>query len=203
MYTKRLLTLLLTICMVFSCVFPAAAAAPTRITSSATADNGQTVDTTTAAVDSQSSASDALEAQTQSAASDKRHVLTGSEANREALDADADVPENSVSVNTESVGQIGGWAAEKVDVDVDLTSANSSLEELKALSQQYAPEEVVTAFVVLEDAPLAEAYSSQLQVPDSVLEATERKQAAVLDSIERTVGSVEVVSQFRFLTNSW
>lgn len=202
MYTKRLLTLLLTICMVFSCVFPAAAAAPTRITGSAHADTAQTVDTTTAAVDPQTPASDAVEAEKQPVSSDRRHVLTGSEASRETLDADADVPENAVSVDTESVSQIGGWAAEQVDADVDLTSVNSSVEELKALSQQYAPEETVTAFVVLEDAPLSEAYSSQLQVPGSVLEATARKQTAVLDSIERSVGSVEVIYQFRFLTNS-
>jgi len=80
------------------------------------------------------------------------------------------------------------------------------IEELKEVAKLYSADEVVTAFVVMEDQPLAETHSSPRLVSAAAEKAMIEKQDAVINSIEKNVlagEKLEVRYQFTYLTNSF
>ena len=83
---------------------------------------------------------------------------------------------------------------------------DATLEELKAASELYSTEEVVYAFVVMEDKPLAESYTSRKLVSAQAEQLLIEKQDTVISAIERSVlggEKLEVRYQFTYLTNSF
>ena len=86
------------------------------------------------------------------------------------------------------------------------TETNESLEELKAASELFSVEEVVYAFVVMEDKPLADSYKSRALVSADLEKQMIKKQDAVIANIEKTVlggEKLEVRYQFTYLTNAF
>ena len=86
------------------------------------------------------------------------------------------------------------------------TETNESLEELKAASELFSVEEVVYAFVVMEDKPLADSYKSRALVSADLEKQMIEKQDAVIANIEKTVlggEKLEVRYQFTYLTNAF
>ena len=93
------------------------------------------------------------------------------------------------------------------DVDIDLPEADivDSVTELREMAEQYAPDEVVAAFVILEDQPLAEFYTSPLQVTAADEKPLVDKQDAAIAAIEAEVlggQELNVRYQFTYLTNA-
>lgn len=82
----------------------------------------------------------------------------------------------------------------------------ASLQELKEASEIYAQNDVVAAFIVLEDAPLVEqGYAAIRDVPDAQTNQLLQKQDSVIQSIEKNVldgSKLDVRYQFTYLTNS-
>ncbi len=199
MRSKKLLTLLLVICMVISCIASAASAvSPAGSAAVSTADAAQK--------------SQLLRRSEDAAETDDATVVTGSEA---ICDITADAPETAPTEPTASaVSETGDgqWSFTEIDeADVPETvsglltenSTTDNVAELEALEDVYDASQVVTVFVVLEDEPLAATYGSAAQVPENVAEAYAQKQQSVYDSIVENVdNSAEVVRQFSFLTNS-
>lgn len=202
MRSKKLLTLLLVICMVISCIAPAASAvSPAGSVAVSTADAAQK--------------SQLLRRSEDAAETDDANVVTGSEA---ICDITADAPETAPTEPTASaVSETGDngdgqWSFTEIDeADVPETvsglltenSTTDNVAELEALEDVYDASQVVTVFVVLEDEPLAATYGSAAQVPENVAEAYAQKQQSVYDSIVENVdNAAEVVRQFSFLTNS-
>ena len=94
------------------------------------------------------------------------------------------------------------------DLDIDLTKTElpDSVSELKELSKQYAADEIVAAFVVMEDQPLAETYTSPLQVTAAVEKKLIDKQDDAINAIEAEVlngEELDVRYQFTYLTNAF
>ena len=80
------------------------------------------------------------------------------------------------------------------------------LEELKAASELFNVEDVVYAFVVMEDKPLADNYKSRSLVSADLEKQMIQKQDAVIANIEKTVlagQKLEVRYQFTYLTNAF
>ena len=82
----------------------------------------------------------------------------------------------------------------------------ASLQELKEASEIYAQNDVVAAFIVLEDSPLVEqGYAAIRDVPDAQTNQLLQKQDSVIQSIEKNVldgSKLDVRYQFTYLTNS-
>ena len=81
----------------------------------------------------------------------------------------------------------------------------ADIQALDTLSEHYAAEDVVHAFVTLEADPTAELYSSIREVPADLTAQLQAQQAAMISTIEQEVlGGQEltVVSRFTHLTNS-
>lgn len=94
------------------------------------------------------------------------------------------------------------------DLDIDFTKAeiSDSISELKELSKQYAADEIVAAFVVMEDQPLAETHTSPLQVTAAVEKKLIDKQDDAINAIEAEVlngEKLDVRYQFTYLTNAF
>lgn len=181
MHKKRLLTILLVVCMVLSCLAPAASAAP------APSQNAHATDTTSTG---------------NVRRDDSKNVISGSESSQKPTDAASAGSREDADALLAALTGDSSWLAERVDASVDLTGANHCIEELEALAEQYEPNEKVAAFVILDDAPLAETYSSKRQVPASVLAEYEKKQKTVIETIEKNFDSVDVVCTFNYLTNA-
>ena len=105
------------------------------------------------------------------------------------------------------VPENGFWSAVISDGTAELPTAElpASVEELRAAGDIYADTDVVSAFVVLEQEPLAELYTSIVAVPeDRKLELT-AQQDALVAMIEEAVldgEALEIESRFTYLTNS-
>lgn len=82
----------------------------------------------------------------------------------------------------------------------------ASLQELKEASEIYAQNDVVAAFIVLEDAPLVEqGYDAIRSVPAAQTNQLLQKQDSVIRTIEKNVldgSKLDVRYQFTYLTNS-
>ena len=85
------------------------------------------------------------------------------------------------------------------------TKAPACLDDLMEAEADYAPDEMVRAFIVLEDAPLADKYSSVASVSTSAQQKLTDKQNALIANIEKYVlagGKLDVRYQLTYLTNS-
>ena len=183
MNSKRLLTLLLVFCMVFSVLSPAAGAIGVASENSVT-EQGKNTSTGNWFNDLLVSAGEALGLKT--LRDDQSHVI-----NRDKL--------NYIN---------GQWTATSADgVSVVLTDAElpEDIQALRKAAEHYAALDVVYAFVTLEADPTAEQYSSILDVPASMTNNLTAQQNALIAEIEAKVlggRDLKVVSQFTYLTNS-
>ncbi len=111
-----------------------------------------------------------------------------------------------VDLDEDVLSLVGGkWMATTAEgKTIQLTDAQlpKHIQVLKKAAAEFQPMDTVTAFVVLKDAPTADAYSSINDVPAQLTAALEAKQAAMLDTIGKEVGTVEMVASFTHLTNS-
>ena len=99
----------------------------------------------------------------------------------------------------------GKWLAVTADgktIELKDSQLPQHIQVLRKAAGEYQPMDVVTAFVVLKDAPTADAYSSIQSVPAELTAALQAKQVQLLDQIRMEVGEVNVVSSFTHLTNS-
>ena len=79
------------------------------------------------------------------------------------------------------------------------------IEELREAAKSYEATDIVSAFVVLESAPLIETYETMTAVPTAAQNKLQSQQDAVINKIEKNVlngAKLEVTNQFTFLTNS-
>ena len=187
MRSKRLFAMLLAVIMVLSVLSPAAMAA----------ENGKTVYTVQPKANS-----------TNTNASSKENDLLysgGDQTQNEILNLRDDpmtTPETSTTTNTE-----GSWQFEATtNPGTSLTAETSAcLEELKLAENYFNADDVVRAFVVMEDAPLADSYTSISLVSASAQKLLLDKQDSVISAIEKKVlngQKLEVRYQFTYLTNA-
>ena len=176
MNSKRWITLLLVFCLVLSGIAPAANAV--RISGEDSVTNSQS----NWFKDLLISAGDALGIHT--VKDDQSHLM-----------------DNDYSLSLKD----GKWTATTADgITVPLTGAQlpEHIQALQKAADHYQTMDTVAAFVVLKDAPTADTYSNILDVPAEKTAALAAKQAEMLAAIEQTVGSVEVITQFTYLTNA-
>ena len=103
----------------------------------------------------------------------------------------------------------GNWSATKVENPGvgSMTSASLSdtLDELKKAAEMYDEDEIVSAFVVMEQAPLVTLFSSITDVEAAQTALLQQQQNALVERIESEVLSgseLDVQHQFTYLTNS-
>ena len=101
----------------------------------------------------------------------------------------------------------GEWVIEQVDVpDVDLMNAElpQGVKELQEADGLYAEDEVVPAFIVLEDKPLADTGVSIMAVPADKEASMLAVQNKLISDISRNVlgQKLDVRYQFTYLTNA-
>ena len=102
----------------------------------------------------------------------------------------------------------GKWTATAADgTTVDLTDAQlpEDIRALREVASQYSTEDMVYVFITMEAAPAAELYSSIRDVPAQLTQQLLLQQDNMIASIEKNVlrnEELNVVSQFTYLTNS-
>ena len=100
----------------------------------------------------------------------------------------------------------GKWTAQRVDVETDLLKAElpQGVKELREAAELYAADEVVPAFIVLEDEPLAESGLSIQAVPARQEKAMLAQQNKLISSISKKVlkAELDVRYQFTYLSNA-
>ena len=185
MRSKRLLTILLVLCMLISTLSPAVYAAQPA------------------------------------AGSENKYVTTEKATNGgsgliASPNASANVPtlKNDALVSSkvetpETTEATGQWDITEIeDLGANLFHAETPecLNELKEAAEQFAADEKVLAFVVMEEKPLAEIYSSIFDVSSTVEKKLLTEQDAVLNAIEKKVidkdEELNVRYQFTYLTNA-
>ena len=108
----------------------------------------------------------------------------------------------------EEAAEQGGWTVtpvEDADVSLPAPEASAALEELRKAAEVFAPDEIVRAYVVMEEAPLADRFTSKTMVTAAMTDQKLQKQNNVIAAIERNVlggGKLNVRYQFTYLTNS-
>ena len=193
MRSKRLFAILLAFCMVFSALAPAASAVAAP----------------------QLSVTGQQETEKKNEAT---KIETSPNANGLLVSADS-AYKGGLSMRDESKLQVeveknesgkSNWEVKpsqgKPTVSLLPTEMNDCLEELKAASELFSVEEVVYAFVVMEDKPLADSYKSRSLVSADLEKQLIEKQDAVIANIEKTVlegQKLEVRYQFTYLTNAF
>ena len=109
-------------------------------------------------------------------------------------------------IDENTLSLVGGkWTATTMDGKViELTDAQlpTHIQVLRKAAGQYQPMDLVTAFIILKDAPTAESYKSISAVPADETAKLLAAQNAVLERIAQQVGQVELVNQFTHLTNA-
>lgn len=112
-------------------------------------------------------------------------------------------------VNKDNLSFVNGqWVATSKDgTSVVLKDAQlpEHIRALREAASHYADKDTVYAFVVLEGEPTAELYSSINNVPADVTAALTTQQNALIAQIEQDVlkgESLDVVTQFTYLTNA-
>ena len=100
----------------------------------------------------------------------------------------------------------GKWTAQPVEVETDLLKADlpQGVKELREAAELYAADEVVPAFIVLEEEPLAESGVSIQAVPASREKAMLAQQNKLISNISKKVLKTEldVRYQFTYLSNA-
>ena len=100
----------------------------------------------------------------------------------------------------------GKWTAEKVDAETDLLKAElpQGVKELKEAAKLYDADEVVPAFIVLEEKPLADTGVSIQAVPADKQAAMLAQQNKLIHTISNKVlgSKLDVRYQFTYLTNA-
>lgn len=179
MKSKHLLSMLLVICMVFSILSPA-------------------VNATTAGADSVATGQTAQSAETSATPAEEIESVTP-----KTLKTDPLEPANSKAEG-------GAWIAAPLEKNsspsLQQTAAPACVEELRKAAEELEPSEWVTAFVVMEDAALADTHTSICQVSSLTEKQMLQKQDAVIASIEDHVlggEELEVRYQFTYLTNAF
>ena len=187
MRSKRLLTLLLAVCMVVSLLAPAVSAVTTGENQYPGHNAANSAD-----------------------ASDRENdlVVSGSDAKLPTL-RDENASDALKQENGSDEDRYAGWEANPVegDISVDLLKPEvpSSLEELRDLANTYSENDVVSAFIVMEDKPLIQTYGNVLDVPAAKEELLLQKQEAMVLMIEEDVlqgEKLEVTSQFTYAANT-
>lgn len=117
--------------------------------------------------------------------------------------------QQTASTETETAQQSGHWTATETEVGSGLSLSESQLpsyiQELREAAEIYDDEDVVAAFIVMEDAPLSESYSSNGQASAAERQSLTAKQDAVIAAIEEEVLHGEALNvryQFTYLTNA-
>ena len=171
--------MLLVICMVFSILSPA-------------------VNATTAGADSVATGQTAQSAETSATPAEEIESVTP-----KTLKTDPLEPANSKAEG-------GAWIAAPLEKNsspsLQQTAAPACVEELRKAAEELEPSEWVTAFVVMEDAALADTHTSIRQVSSLTEKQMLQKQDAVIASIEDHVlggEELEVRYQFTYLTNAF
>lgn len=181
MKMKRVMILLLTICMVAGCFAPAASA----VTAGERHPHA-------VPVSSREEASDSLVLEQEATANGSLPTLR-----------------DQAGVREEPVLSEGNWNFEltdKVSGGVFAEAAlPDSVQQLKEAAELYTHNEIVAAFVVLEEAPLMETYSTAAKVPASATARLEKQQQKLINAIEQEVlGGAELMvkRQFTHLANA-
>ena len=190
MRSKKLLAALLTLCMLVSVLSPAAyAVAPGE-------------DSYLGYVESEKSATNPEKTHPQA------NDLVVSKDEAESLKNLRDDPINKVEVqNSQSTGA-WDFTEYEGDISVDLTVAETPdcLDELRKASEVYANSDRVVAFVVMEQAPVAELYSNGGVASSALEQQMLLQQDGVIDTIEEEIldgEELDVRYQFTYLTNSF
>ena len=112
---------------------------------------------------------------------------------------------NAVQAEPAAVTE-GKWTAQKVDVEADLLKAElpQGVKELREAAELYEADEVVPAFIVLEDKPLAETGVAIQAVPAQQEKAMLAQQDKLIGTISRKVlkAELDVRYQFTYLSNA-
>lgn len=190
MRSKKLLAALLTLCMLVSVLSPAAnAVAPGK-------------DAYLGYVESEKAATKPEKTNPHA----NELAVSGNEA--EGLKNLRDDPINKVEV--QSGQSTGAWsfAEHEGDISADLTLAETPdcIEELRQAAEIYASSDRVVAFVVMEQAPLADLYSSNGVAAPAVEQQLLLQQEGVINTIESEIlegEELDVRYQFTYLTNSF
>ena len=184
MNAKRMLSILLTLCLMLSLLAPAASAVTAgedAYVGAETQQNGE---------------------KTEVSGMDKYFVNGDRSQAQKTL---WNTPGESTVLSTGK----GQWTATESDKEYE-TTLNSQLpvgvQELKEAAEYYAEDEAVVAFIVLEDAALAEmGYKSISNVPEAAAQAMLETQDALISHIETSVlkgAALDVRYQFTYLTNA-
>ena len=187
MKSKKILTLVLAFCMVFSLLSPASAMAVEPGRDTVRVQQKQESNDGNGRLDSL--------------------VISGKDTN--SIHTLRDKEESNVSGETLDIPVIadGEWTIKETEKPSSLLNPTlpSHIQELKELAETYADSDVVSAFIVLKDAPLVNYYGDINEVPEDQTEMMEMWQEAVITIIEEDVlegEKLEVVDQFAYLTNS-
>ena len=189
MRSKKLLTLLLVICMVISCITPAAAV----ITGS---ENIGAPAQTESNVNKDDSGSEGSE----------KEPYKGGVTLKDTQDYIIGTTSKDKNSNIGSTANSDGyWYAQKSDNDVNIEFNNDALSSVVEGLENYDENEKVTVFVILEGTALIENYYSINDVPDRLIALIEEAQEEIIQEIQNTVlegETLEVVDQFSYLTNA-
>ncbi len=195
MRSKRLLTMLLSLCLLISMVSPAAAFA------------------TTVAEDSYVGAAqstEADEAKNEASPYENGTVLSGEDSQPAGQKNLRDDPIVKSEVKTPETGKGGTWTAEEADVEpsvsLTLSEVPACIQELQEAAEIFEATERVTAFVVMEEEPLAERFSSIAKVIAADENFLLELQDKVIEQIEKMLlggNDLDVRYQFTYLTNAF
>ncbi len=194
MRSKRILAMLLSLCLVLSALSPAVLAVEPGKDALATKQ------------DSQNAA--ASEDKNQASRPVNSLLLSGDDAQKEGVLTLRDNPLYQLEVNSNT--QQGAWSftpsQEKPNVSLRNEQLNAVLEELSEAAQLFDKNEVVSAFVVMDGKALAESYSSMSQVSADEERKILDKQNLVIQKIEQNVlegNKLTVRYQFTYLANAF
>ena len=187
MTSKRLLTLVLAFCLLISVISPAAGAAQVTVENNTGSSQGESASTDSEQL--------------------KDLIVSGKDTVGNLTLRD-DLSHVTGTKNDNISYVDGQWIATTVDgISTVLTDAElpDYIQALRKAAESYSTQEVVSAFIVLEDAPTAEQYSSIDEVPAAKTEYLSEQQDSLISAIEEEVlegEELNVVTQFTYLTNS-
>lgn len=182
MKSKKMLTLLVVLCLLVSVLSPAAYAVGAGVE----AVTGQ-----------------------QSAVSEDAHpldndlVVSGEKSNGGLLS----LRDEANRPQSQETAQTGSWSARPTQGGSLSSYAKlpADIQELRDAAELYRSDDVVAAFIVMEEQPLAERYNAIARVPAAETKTLVAKQDAVLRTISKEVpasADMEVRYQFTYLTNA-
>lgn len=185
MRSKKLLAFLMALCLVISAAAPVAGAV--------------TTDSKTSVITEKKANSDRVSAM-------KSDLLVGDKPANEIASLRGQKP--AANNATEASSQKGSWVVAPSDVKPSVERPSAQLPdcvaELREAAKIYADNQVVSAFVVMEEAPLIQFYGIN-DVPVDEEELLQMQQEAVVMLIEEDVlggEALEVTDQFTYVTNA-